>query len=274
MRKKANNRKIKNWIVISISALVLLVSFYIIYKKPITYYTRLAYHKIISFKKLKQVPVSNKTTNLYTHVYVPDGEVYGIDISRHQGVINWSVLSNFKFRYHKIDFIYIKATESDNWIDNRYDINWINSKKHGFIRGAYHFFDPNTKSSTQMENFFKNVKLEKGDLPPMLDVEEESLLNVQEYRNKVLQCLKLMESHYKMKPILYTNQSFYNQYFRAQEFAGYSLWLSRLLKSPPKQQNWVIWQFSHSSTVPGIDEYVDFNIFNGSLNKFKIIQKK
>lgn len=273
-RKKNKSLKIKSWIIITISILLLLFSILFIFQKQSRYYSRKVYHELLSLKKKKPIPSSNKTTNLYSGVNVPKGEVFGIDISRHQGEINWKLLEEFRFRYNKIDFVYIKATESVDWKDNKFVRNWENSKKHNFIRGAYHFFNPNVSVELQMENYFESVKLSKGDLPPMLDVEQESLISKEEYRNEVLRCLRLMESHYKMKPILYINQVFYRKYFKTNDFKEYSLWISRLKKTEPRQSNWVFWQFSHSAIVPGISEYVDFNVFNGSLNVLKIIQKK
>ncbi len=273
-RKKNKSLKIRSWIIITISILLLLFSLLFIFQKQSIYYSRKVYHELLSLKKKKPVPSSNKTTNLYSGVNVPKGEVFGIDISRHQGEINWKLLEEFRFRYNKIDFVYIKATESIDWKDNTFAKNWKNSKKHNFIRGAYHFFNPNVSVELQMENFFESVNLSKGDLPPMLDVEQESLISKDEYRNAVLSCLRLMESHYNMKPVLYINQVFYLKYFKTNDFKEYSLWISRLKRTEPPQSNWVFWQFSHSAIVPGISEYVDFNVFNGSLNVLKIIQKK
>ncbi|OYT11878.1 MAG: hypothetical protein B6I18_02610 [Bacteroidetes bacterium 4572_112] len=272
--KSKKKLKLKNWLIIIILSVILLLAFGYIFKRPIIYYSKILYHIIIPSEQYEAVASSNTKTNLYSKVQVPSGEVYGIDISRYQGVINWKVLSAFEFKYHKIDFMYIKATESTDWVDKRYKLNWKNAHKYGYIRGAYHFFDPDVDSKSQMDNFFSKVTLKKGDLPPMLDVEKESKITTSEYRKKVMECLQMMEVHYGMRPMLYTHQSFYDSYFAANEFSGYSLWISRLKQSKPKQKNWVIWQFSHHAVVPGIDEYVDFNVFNGSLNDFKILQKK
>ena len=273
-RKAKKTNRLRNWLIIIGLSLIMLLSIAFIFRRPIIYYTKYVYHKIVPAKRLKEVPSSNTKTNLYIDVQLPKAEVYGIDISRHQGVINWKRLSEFRFRYHKIDFIYIKATESVEWVDDKFAKNWRNAKKHNFIRGAYHFFDPEFSAELQMKNFFAKVKLHKGDLPPMLDVEQESKIMTSSYRKKVIKCLTLMEQHYGIRPILYTNQSFYDSYFSTTDFKKYSLWLSRLKITEPKQQNWVIWQFSHTAVVPGIDEYVDFNVFNGTINKFKILQKK
>ncbi len=266
--------KARNWVVLIFTSMVIIAMLAFVFKRPLIYYAKKVYHEFDSPKSLKLIEASNMKTNLYSEIAVPKGEVYGIDISRHQGIINWKALSEFKFKYNKIDFVYVKATESDSWVDNRFERNWESAKKHKIIRGAYHFFDPEVDAKSQMNLFFDKVKLEKGDLPPMLDVEKESKINTNEYQRLVKQCLIIMENHYRMKPILYVNQEFYSSYFNNEDFEEYSLWISRLKDTPPKQNNWVIWQFSHTVMIPGIDEYVDFNTFRGSMNKFKILLKK
>ena len=38
------------------------------------------------------------------------------------------------------------------------------ARQHGFIRGAYHFYNPKTDASRQADFFIRSVKLEPGDL--------------------------------------------------------------------------------------------------------------
>lgn len=237
------------------------------------YYTRLSYHKVKSIVKCEQEDKTQKATNLNEEVFLPDGEVFGIDVSRHQGLIDWEKLSKFSFQYRQFDFAYIKATESEDWLDNQFARNWKEAAKYDINRGAYHFFDPEADPQKQMQHFFSVVKLKDGDLPPMLDVEQESKISTSEYRKKVKTCLELMEAHYKMKPFLYVNQDFYDSYFSISDFAVYPLWISRLKKTPPFQKTWVLWQFTHTAIVPGVKELVDVNVFNGSKNDFKILLK-
>ncbi len=249
---------------------LLILSF--IFRGPIRYYSKIVYHKVFVVKNNNHIN-KQKTTNLNGDIFLPDYDIFGIDISRHQGKINWQLLHDFTFLYHKIDFVYIKATESNSYKDKFFNLNWAKAKQFGFYRGAYHFFDPLESPDEQMNYFFGVVKLSKGDLPPMLDVEQESRITTSAYRHKVLRCLVLMEQHYKMKPILYVNQDFYKSYFKTVDFAKYPLWISRLKKSKPKQKNWVFWQFTHAAVVDGITEYVDLNTFNGSELDFKVLLK-
>ena len=73
--------------------------------------------------------------------------------------------------HHPIEYVIIRSTMGDNRKDIRYKENWIGAKKQGFIRGVYHYYDPNENSTKQAHNFIKSVKLKGGDLSPILDIE-------------------------------------------------------------------------------------------------------
>jgi len=269
--KAKKKDKLKFWLILTIAIVVAGVLIGFIFRRPIIYYTKLSYHFV--FRNESQNFKNEKLNSNLESIFIPDGSVFGIDISRHQGKIDWDKLSNYKFEYHKINFVYIKATESDDWSDKSFARNWREAEKYGIIRGAYHFFDPGESADLQMKNFFNKVNLKKGDLPPMLDVEQESRISTKEYRDKVLKCLQLLEQNYKLKPLLYVNKNFYDSYFSTDNFKEYPLWISSLVKMKPTQQEWVLWQFSHTGIVPGINEYVDVNVFNGSEEDFKILIK-
>jgi Glycosyl hydrolases family 25 len=61
--------------------------------------------------------------------------VIGVDVSNHQGEIDWSALAG-----SNVAFAYIKATEGGDFRDRRFQLNWDGAKRAGLARGAYHFF--------------------------------------------------------------------------------------------------------------------------------------
>lgn len=63
------------------------------------------------------------------------GERYGVDVSNHQGVIEWERVSA-----DGISFAYIKATEGGDHVDAQFYANWRAAATAGLDRGAYHFF--------------------------------------------------------------------------------------------------------------------------------------
>ena len=102
----------------------------------------------------------------------PSGyDIHGIDISHYQGKIDWGRLLQNKQTATPLHFIFMKATEGGDHNDTTFEANFVNARNHGFIRGAYHFYIPGTDALKQADFFIRTVKLDSGDLPPVLDVE-------------------------------------------------------------------------------------------------------
>jgi GH25 family lysozyme M1 (1,4-beta-N-acetylmuramidase) len=92
--------------------------------------------------------------------------IRGIDVAIYEPNINWE-----RVCAEGIHFAFIKASQAD-FTDPKFDSHWAGSKPAGILRGAYHFLDPRVDSRVQAQTFLNKVKLEPGDLPPVLDLEE------------------------------------------------------------------------------------------------------
>ena len=144
----------------------------------------------------------------------------GFDISEYQEKIDWENLGKVEDTF-ALDFVFIRATAGKDKRDRRFLDNWKASKEKGIIRGAYHYYRPNENSIQQASNFINTVTLEPGDLPPVLDIEKLP-------RTQSLDSLKIglrrwlvkVEQHYKMKPIIYSGESYYTDFLR-KEFSDY-----------------------------------------------------
>jgi len=136
--------------------------------------------------------------------------VYGIDVSHHQGRINWSQVKRWKNK--QISFVYIKATEGATFIDNRYKINFKEAKQAGFRVGSYHYFSTTSSPEQQFKNFMRQVEPRAQDIIPMIDLEENKNWSKEEYVSNLKIFLHLIEEQFKSKPLLYSVQGFYNTY--------------------------------------------------------------
>lgn len=198
-----------------------------------------------------------------------DYTVQGIDISHHQQHIDWQMVAN-----QGIDFAFVKATEGSEHQDTLFPKFWKGIKSAGITRGAYHYFSPFSPALDQAKHFIKTVKLEKGDLPPVLDAEITGKLNTKTLRKNAIIWLQVIEKHYGVKPIIYTNQKFYLSYFTGDEFDGYPIWIARY-NSPynppfiPFGRQWSFWQYGDCGHIEGIKGCVDFNVFRGEREKFE-----
>lgn len=199
-------------------------------------------------------------------------DVHGIDISHYQGTINWAQLVQNKEAEFPIHFIFLKATEGSDHGDYTFQANFDLAHKYGFIRGAYHYFIPATEPHKQADFFIRTVRLAKGDLPPVLDVETIGKKSPKELKIAVKTWLDRVEEHYKVKPIIYTSYKFKMRYLSDSIFNTYPYWIAHYyVDSVRYQGKWHFWQHTDVGNVPGIEEEVDLNVFNGTLEELRAL---
>lgn len=197
-------------------------------------------------------------------------DVHGIDISHYQGDIDWLQLMQSRLTDYPIEFVFMKATEGGDHGDDTFARNFSEAGKHGFIRGAYHFFSPKTDALKQADFFIRTVKLAPGDLPPVLDVEVSGKKTKEELQQSIKRWLDKVEAHYGVKPILYTSYKFKARYLNDSVFNTYPYWIAHYYVDSVKYGGkWHFWQHTDVGSVPGIEEDVDLNVFNGSLEELK-----
>ena len=236
--------------------------------------------------------------------YTPD-RTYGIDISRYQHEqvrmvtrrirgrrgryitrkvkqvehynINWSALRITSLgTYSKkkivgevdypVSFIYIKSTEGTTVRNAYFASDYVNSKKHGYKTGAYHFFSVRTTGKAQGLYFLQNSRYEKGDLPPVLDIEPtdaqiRGLGGARFLFANVRSWLSVVEKRLGVKPVLYVSNRFVNKYMvQAPDLLeNYEVWIARYGEFRP-EVNLVSWQLCQDGRVRGIHGPVDISV--------------
>ncbi len=202
---------------------------------------------------------------------IPRGyAIHGIDVSRYQSNINWKSVKSMQVKDIKIGFAFIKATEGINKVDPQFRRNWLEAEEMDIPKGAYHFFIASRSGRKQAANFIEMVDLKKGDLPPVLDIEKTYGVSINVIKKELADWLKLVEEHYGVIPIIYTNIDFYKNYLE-QDFADYPVWIAHYLQpnKPRLEHKWVFWQHSEEGRVNGITSPVDFNVFSGDSLDFQ-----
>ena len=145
----------------------------------------------------------------------------------------------------------------------------------GLIYGNFRMLDGHdffffTDALKQADFFIRTVKLTSGDLPPVLDVEVTGRKEKKELQQGIKRWLDRVESHYGVKPILYTSYKFKTRYLDDSIFNAYPYWIAHYYVDSVKYQGkWDFWQHTDVGSVPGIKEDVDLNVFNGSLEELK-----
>lgn len=196
-------------------------------------------------------------------------DIHGIDISHHQGVIDWSSIKH-PDSTKSINFIFMRAVVGvDN--DKRFKENWKAAGENEFKRGAYHYYWSDVNSAKQAAVFTKNVTLKKGDLPPVLDIEDTSnVQNKASLRKGLKNWIKIIETHYGVKPIIYSGEAFYRDVLKPDNyFKDYPrIWIANYNRINAPRESWSFWQYSDRFPVSGIETLVDGNVFKGTQEDF------
>jgi len=190
-------------------------------------------------------------------------EVAGIDISHWDGDIDWAELDK-----ESIYFVYMKATEGESYVDPTFETNWAAIRRTSLRRGAYLFFDPGLatdRQEAQAQNFINTVKnVEAGDLPPMLDVEDDPEVSVAVFQSRLLTVTRLVEAYFHVHPIIYTTTGLYKKYLNwHNSFQDCELWIADYCYRRPQlcdKKDMRIWQFTDKAKLRGIPSPVDMDI--------------
>ncbi len=198
----------------------------------------------------------------------------GIDVSHYQNRINWDAVAEDK----DVNYVYIKVTENAGLVDKMFQTNLREARRVGIPVGCYHFFSPTASPMAQLKNLTAAVPhLKQHDLIPMIDVEVKGKKTTPEdLRRRLKQFLKGVEDYYGVKPLIYTGQNFYNKYLSG-HFDDYMFMIAKYSEGIPElngNPKFVLWQFSASGRVKGINGAVDQSCFMDSYGIRDIMIKK
>lgn len=189
--------------------------------------------------------------------------VQGVDVSHHQGAIDWRTLAA-----DDIAFAYIKATEGADHVDARFAFNWREAAAAGLYRGGYHFFTLCRSGASQAQNFIAVVPRDASALPHAVDMEHMGPCRqgptITDVVGEMRVFMDRLEAHYGVRPIIYTTREFHDAYLR--DVTGERFWI-RSLGVPPRfrDRDWIIWQHHNRGHKRGVSGPIDLNAFRGDL---------
>lgn len=189
-----------------------------------------------------------------------DGERYGIDVSAHQGAIDWEAVAG-----DGIEFAYVKATEGGDFVDQDFAGNWAGADAAGLDRGAYHFFTLCTPGDVQARHFLAVAPPDGSALPPAVDLELAGNCSerppVRAVGNELGRFLYTVEAAWGRDAVLYVGED-WDEAYPGREALGRPLWLRRFLLRP--SDDWWIWQLHGRARVDGVDGGVDLNVMSSA----------
>jgi lysozyme len=183
--------------------------------------------------------------------------VPGIDVSHFQLAVDWAAVAASEVR-----FCFIKATEGAANVDPRFIQNWRGAGAAGLLRG---------------------VRLEPGDLPPVLDLEVPAAWATiaQSARAPLaIQWLETVESRLGATPIVYLSPAFATEILKnAPALGRFPVWLAHYTDAATPTvakpwDSWTFWQYTREGKTSGVTLPVDLDRFNGSLDDLKALAVK
>ena len=198
----------------------------------------------------------------------------GIDVSSHNGVIDWN-----KVKADGISFVIVRAMHWSNAsnsyvMDTMFVQNVYGAKSAGLLVGAYWFSEAfNGTEAAQEVRFIANSSEWKNlkqagvvlDMPFYIDYEDYNWLNqhtTYESRTEAVRTgMDCVEQMLGTQSGFYTSDNYAQSWFNGQQLIkeGYNAWIARWSSTAPQTSGYVMWQYSNSGTVNGINGRVDLN---------------
>ncbi|GIJ45168.1 hypothetical protein Val02_20540 [Virgisporangium aliadipatigenens] len=216
-----------------------------------------------------------------------DYSVKGIDISHHQGTVNWPAVAGTGQQ-----FAYLKATEGTDYADPTFGTNYAGAKGNGLYAGAYHYGLPDHSSGRVQADWFLDHARYQHDgrtLPPMLDIEWPSGpsgspspcygMSPSAIVGWIRDFVDRVRERTGATTVIYTNTNWWNPCTGSNTSFGalplfvadYSYGSEGPSPMPAGWSRWTFWQYTSGGSVSGISGNVDRDVFNGSAAALKTL---
>ena len=194
---------------------------------------------------------------------------YGIDVSKHNGNIDFKKVKEAGFEFAFIRIAYRGYGKAGNLKeDEMYKTNLKNAKDAGLKIGAYVFSQAKNEEEAVDEARFA-IKLLKGyelDLPLVFDPETirndvartDDISGEQFTKNAIAFLEEIKKEGYA--PAIYSNLVWQDYYFDLSKLKDYEIWYADYSKLPQTPYDFTYWQFSERGIVDGVKGEVDLNV--------------
>ena len=184
----------------------------------------------------------------------------GIDVSHHQGIINWeSVVKN------GIEFTIIKAGGSDKgfYKDGKFESNYEGAKKAGLHVGAYYYVGKNCTTRyagiSDAQRFIELLKGKQFDFPVYIDIESTPTSAKAGATEAVIGFCETLEAAGYYAGIYASDTSGFKDRLNIDKLSKWCKWVARYGSQPKYVEKYGIWQKSETGRVGGISGNVDLD---------------
>ncbi|MFI5060856.1 MAG: lysozyme [Actinomycetales bacterium] len=221
----------------------------------------------------------NSFATIATASATPPG-VSGLDVSGWQvlNASNWSTIWSNGGR-----FVYVKATESGDYVSSQFNEQYTDSYNAGLLHGAYHFATPDTSNGATQANWFLNNggagSADGRTMPPLLDIEYNPYgatcygLSQPAMVGWIQDFSTTVQARTGRLPAIYSTTDWWTRCTgNSGAFAANPLFIARYPNSisdgpgtlPAGWSNYTLWQYADAGVFPG-----DQDVFNGNLTQLQ-----
>ncbi|MEW9079393.1 GH25 family lysozyme [Terrisporobacter glycolicus] len=192
--------------------------------------------------------------------------IKGIDVSKHNGNINWK-----KVKDDGIKFVIIRAGYGSSTVDEKFEEYIKGAIEEGIDIGIYWFSYAISEEKAKLEavkcmEVIKPYK-DKITYPVFYDFEYDSVSYAKKQGVSINKTKATAFAYSFLKevekggyiPGLYTNIDFSQNYFFKSLQRDYDLWIAQYASRCSYSESHVMWQYSESGRVSGIDGYTDLD---------------
>lgn len=219
---------------------------------------------VIAFLMVYVVLAAKKRSPLNVSVDRVEFPVKGIDVSHHNGEIDFAAVSN-----DSVSFVIMKATEGTSFIDPNLLKNFVGARHNNLATGLYHYFSFGLDGHSQATHFLNTIYNLDSQLPLAVDFEDDGDTEPTVLELALSRLRDMVDdlSAAGHRVMIYTNLNRYPVI--SKNFKDTYLWLASNRPPSDTVPERTIWQHSHRGTVKGISGDVDINAFNGTALQFR-----
>lgn len=225
-------------------------------------------------RSLKQSTLNEANLNILEngeYQYLQDGQVIshkGIDVSRHQGAIDWNLVAQDGVEFAFIRVGYRGYGTGKMMEDDQFEANIQGAIGAGIKVGVYYYSQAITREEVLEEAAFVLEKIApyKIDCPVVFDVEKVSGepgrmndISVDERTEFTRLFCETIEAQ-GYRPMIYHNTEMGAMMIRPELLEEYDKWFAAYSDTFYYPYEYKVWQYSQSGRVQGINGAVDLNI--------------
>ena len=190
---------------------------------------------------------------------IPNAVKKGIDVSHHQGAIDWNEVKN-----SDVEFVIIRCGYGDN-VASQDDKQWLTNveacERLGIPYGVYLYSYATTEAQarSEAEHALRLLKGHNPTYPVYYDMEDDSTLasSSQFAEFAEIFCSTIEAAGYEAG--VYANLFWWNTYLTDERFAQWDRWVAQYNSQCDYQGVYSMWQCTSSGRVPGIEGFADIN---------------